>query len=226
MKQKILQFLKSRQRILSLTLKLHSFIYFLFFFRNKGKGNKFNYPPCYFKNTVINVEGNNNLINFGSFSTFHNCKIIVVGNNNNITIGNKVRFNGARFWLDQNNNSITIGDRCTIRGNSLIGVIEGTQITIGEDCMFADNIDIRTGDSHSIINSIGVRINKSQNIKIGNHVWLAKNVTCLKGVTIADNCIVGANSLLTKNYEEPNTLILGSPAKIVKSKIDWLRERI
>ena len=58
------------------------------------------------------------------------------------------------------------------------------KVKIGEDCMFAYDIDIRTGDSHSIIDkNSGKRINYAQDISIGNHVWLASHCRILKGVT-------------------------------------------
>ncbi len=37
---------------------------------------------------------------------------------------------------------------------------------------------------------------------------------------IADNCIVGAGSLVTKKFEEPNVVIAGHPAKVIKTGIN------
>ncbi len=68
-----------------------------------------------------------------------------------------------------------------------LACIEGTSIEIGEDCMFSANIVFRTGDSHSIINSDGQRINASKSICIGNHVWIGNTVIVNKGVKVSDN---------------------------------------
>ncbi|MGS0525300.1 hypothetical protein ACU8V7_09025 [Zobellia nedashkovskayae] len=66
-----------------------------------------------------------------------------------------------------------------------------SKVTIGVDCMFANTIDIRTGDSHSIIDiKSNKRINYAKNIIIGNHVWVGAHSSILKGATIADNSIV------------------------------------
>ncbi|MBF0900795.1 MAG: sugar O-acetyltransferase, partial [Atopobium sp.] len=41
------------------------------------------------------------------------------------------------------------------------------------------------------------------------------NVTVLPGVTIGNNCVIGANSLVTKDIPD-NSLVVGSPAKVVR----------
>ena len=67
---------------------------------------------------------------------------------------------------------------------------------------------------HSI--KVGERINQQLNsseaITIGNDVWLASNVTILKGVAIADGAVVAANSLVNKDIG-PNEIWAGTPAK-------------
>ena len=48
----------------------------------------------------------------------------------------------------------------------------------------------------------------------------------LKGVTIGDNCIIGAGSIVTKPFDKGNVIIAGVPAKIVKENINWDYKRI
>lgn len=93
--------------------------------------------------------------------------------------------------------------------------------------MLSSKIDIRTGDSHSLIQKgTRKRLNPSVSVKIGDHVWIGTGVTILKGTSIAENCMVGAASLLCKQYSNPNCVIAGVPAKEVKHDIDWMAERI
>lgn len=93
--------------------------------------------------------------------------------------------------------------------------------------MLSSKIDIRTGDSHSLIQQeTRNRLNYSESVKIGDHVWIGTGVTVLKGTSIANNCMVGAASLLCKRYLNPNCVIAGVPAKEVKRNIDWIAERI
>lgn len=93
--------------------------------------------------------------------------------------------------------------------------------------MFAYDIDLRTGDSHSIIDSkTNERINFAQSITIGNHVWVASHVSILKGVHIPDNSVVATRAVVTKSFNECNILIAGIPAQKVREDIDWKRQRI
>lgn len=131
------------------------------------------------------------------------------------------------FWLEDDNNSIEIGEHTSLCGKIQLATIEGTKIIIGKDCLFSSEIDIRTGDSHSLVKKDTYeRINQSKDIVIGNHVWVGTRVTMLKGTTIQHNCMVGAASLLSKKYNIPNCVLAGVPAKEVKQDIDWKSERI
>lgn len=51
--------------------------------------------------------------------------------------------------------------------------------------------------------------------EIGNDVWIGCNSTILRGVTIGDGAVIGANSLVNKDVP-PYSIVVGSPAKIVK----------
>ncbi len=53
-------------------------------------------------------------------------------------------------------------------------------------------------------------------IHIGKNVWIGSGAIVLPGVTIGDNSIVGAGSVVTKNVE-PNSVVAGNPAKFIKS---------
>ena len=91
--------------------------------------------------------------------------------------------------------------------------------------MFSSGIVIRTGDSHSIINvDNNEKINPEQYVVIDNHVWIAQNVTVLKGSHIAHDSVVGCGAIVS-NCFEPNSLIGGIPAKTVKTNITWNSDR-
>ena len=76
---------------------------------------------------------------------------------------------------------------------------------IGGGCMFSDGMGVRNSDSHGIYDmKTKRRINFSENIEIGNHVWLGMGVSVLPGVTIADGCIVGMKSVVTKPLRQRN----------------------
>lgn len=94
------------------------------------------------------------------------------------------------------------------------------KITIGQYVLMGKNVTITDnghgGTSLKEIADPPIRrllISKGA-IKIGDNVWIGDKVTILPCVTIADNVIVGANSVVTKSFPK-NSIIAGNPAKII-----------
>ncbi len=85
---------------------------------------------------------------------------------------------------------------------------------------------MRTSDGHSIYNpDTGELLNKPKSgINIGNHVWVGTDVFILKDVSIADNTVVGAGSIVTKAFTDKNVILAGTPAKIIKTNVNWSRK--
>jgi acetyltransferase-like isoleucine patch superfamily enzyme len=209
-------------------LKLISFFYN---FRNVykincSKSNRLSYSGAFLKKTSVRVNGSKNSILISNATVLNNCHIYVSGNFNILDIGEHCNLKDVELHVEDNNNRIYIGNHTTIGGKTHIACIEGTIIRIGKDCMFSKDIVFRTGDSHSIIDENGKRTNPSQDIIIGNHVWVGNNVIVTKGSIVGDNSIIGTGSIVTNVFKNANLIIAGSPAKIVKENINWLRERI
>jgi len=57
---------------------------------------------------------------------------------------------------------------------------------------------------------------KTALVKICDNVWIGMNAVILKGVTIGENSVVAAGSVVTKSVE-PNTIVAGNPAQVVKT---------
>lgn len=113
-------------------------------------------------------------------------------------------------------NFVTIGKRffCT-NGKSSI-------IDIGDDCMFSHDVSIISG-GHSIFDmERKENVSMKKYIKIGNHVWLGKNVVILHNADIGNGCIVGASSVVKLKVGE-NCVIAGNPAKVIKQNHTWDR---
>ena len=72
----------------------------------------------------------------------------------------------------------------------------------------------------------GKRINPAKDVKIGNHVWIGYRVLINKGVIIPENTIIGTGAVVTKAFDEPNTMIAGVPGKVVKRNMNWCKERL
>lgn len=131
------------------------------------------------------------------------------------------------IWMEGNGIEINIGSNTTFTENvHLCAQEDDMRIDIGEDCMFSNSIIVRTSDSHPIYDSTtSQRINGALSVKIGNHVWIAPHSTIMKGVNIGDGAIIGSNTLVTRAVP-PHCLCVGIPAKVVKTNINWTREKL
>lgn len=90
-------------------------------------------------------------------------------------------------------------------------------ISIGDDVTFSTRVHLLAHDA-SPKKLIGyVKIGR---IEIGNHVFVGANTTILPGVTIGDNSIIGAGSVVTKDIPA-NSVACGIPARIVCSTFDY-----
>jgi len=174
------------------------------------------------------ILGSGNTIIAGDNIFVYNAFLRIRGNDNKLIIGDNVIIGqGCSIWMEGNNCSITIGKDTTMTCDIHINCQENdTHIIIGNDCMFSNNIIIRTSDSHPIYDKqTGLRINRAQSIKIGDHVWIAPNSKIMKGAIIGDGSIVGSDTTISKTYPQ-YSLIVGRPGHVVKSDIFWTRESL
>jgi len=121
-----------------------------------------------------------------------------------------------------------IDEGCSIEGARFALVDdENLSITVGKDCMLGSNILLRPADGHTVFDvATGAVLNRSMPIVIGDHVWVGTGVTLLKGANVANNVVIGSNSLLSKRYDEEYVALAGTPARVVKRGINWSRSRI
>lgn len=117
------------------------------------------------------------------------------------------------------NGILTLGSNFAISGST--SIICYKSITIGDNVQFSWDTLVIDSDTHSIYAVDGTNINEDRDIYIGNNVWIGCKNTILKGTTINSNCVIGAGSLLCKNYKEGQTIIAGNPAKEIKSIKNW-----
>jgi len=128
--------------------------------------------------------------------------------------------------MEDDNNRIEIGSNTVLNGKSHFACIEGTNIKIGNECLLSSEVTFRTGDSHSLLNLNGDRINPSLNIEIANHVWIGNKTIFTKGSSVNIDSVVATGAIVTKRFTEPHVVIGGLPATILRREISWDKERI
>jgi acetyltransferase-like isoleucine patch superfamily enzyme len=194
-----------------------------------GRGNVFEAKgTAIFVNCRVDILGNHNAVIIEDFCLFHNVTFLIRGDHNTIRISESVRFNlGGSLHIEDCGCIIEIGRQSTFEDTHIAATEPNSTVVVGQDCMFAYDVDVRTGDSHSIIDlSTNRRVNYAQNIRIGDHVWVGPHCSILKGVEVRKNCVLATRSVLTKTFDREGVILGGSPAKILKENITWDRRRL
>ena len=101
--------------------------------------------------------------------------------------------------------------------NSNAQIVCNESITLGNGVAIADGVLIRDCDDHDVQYE-GYK--KVAPVVIGDHVWIGQRATILKGVTIGENAIIAAGSVVTKDVPV-NTIVGGVPAKIIRENVTW-----
>jgi len=189
---------------------------------------------CKISASGIRVKGSGNRIIIGEAANLDKTDIWIIGDNNTLEIGASAKIYNCELGMQQSGNLIKTDINVSLGGYIQIGAyksnaarigvyaFEGKSIVIGEDTIVAEGTVIRTGDSHPIYDMDGRRANHAGDISIGKKVWVCPGVTFLKGSGVGDFSVVGIKSLVTRDFSDSrNTLIVGTPAKIVKDNIYW-----
>ena len=171
------------------------------------------------------------LINGVNFSTFNSIGWPFV----NVQIGGKCDL-GRDLTMNNRFFSNPIGrfSRCSIvvgpKGNLLVGrnvgmsscsIVCHEKIVIGNNVNLGGNVVIYDTDFHSLnaADRIDVKVDQQntqrRQVVLYDGVFVGAHVTILKGVTIGENSIIGAGSVVTKDVP-PNEVWAGNPAKFVR----------
>lgn len=144
-------------------------------------------------------------------------------------LGGKLRTWNYNFWLGgcgknfymglrsriQSPDAMFVGDNVGFNDNAWIAANpKGGQIYIGNDVLIGPNCVLHTGNHVFKDRNKTIRSQKHEfgEIHISDDVWLAANVTVLKGVKIGKGAVVAAGSIVTKNVAD-YAIVAGVPAK-------------
>lgn len=191
----------------------------------RGTGHAIVTQDAVLRNVRFRLRGSDHRIVIGPQARLSGLVICMEGTGHQLFIGSDVRVHAGAMSFYDDRCTISIGDRTSIYEASF-GVMEGGRISVGESCLFASAVDVRNGDSHSIIDvASGGRLNAAADVVIGEHVWLGARVMVLKGSRIAANSIVGAGSIVAGALPG-GCIAAGAPARVIAHGVTWRRERV
>ena len=179
---------------------------------------------------TLSVKGKNNVIEIGECLRPSVIRITINGDYNRIKISSilnvKELIINVGTHVPANRTSLEIGRNISMeRFNYILLHNSGNRCVIGDDCMFSNEVTIRGGESPHLLfdRNTGEYIDISDGIFIGNHVWIGEKVFIMKNVTIPNECIVGAGSVVTKRFDKEYCVIAGNPARVVRENVQWVK---
>lgn len=111
---------------------------------------------------------------------------------------------------------IVIGENCAFSNN--VTIVSTLSVELGASCLIGDMVTVFDSDFHGIAPAERRSAGKSAAVRIGSNVWLGSRVMVLKGVTIGDNSIVAAGSVVVRDIPA-DSIAAGVPAQVIR-KID------
>jgi acetyltransferase-like isoleucine patch superfamily enzyme len=104
-----------------------------------------------------------------------------------------------------------LGQECTISAFQ--------HVSIGRECILADRVMLIDFDHGVTEVDRPIRLQGiyKRDVRVGHNVWIGYGACVLRGVTVGDNCIVGTNSVLTREVPE-NAVVAGVPARVIRMR--------
>ena len=102
-----------------------------------------------------------------------------------------------------------------IYANFNLTLVDDTHIYVGDYTMFGPNVTVATA-GHPILPELrekGYQYNAP--VHIGRNCWIGAGAVILHGVTLGDNVVVGAGSIVTKDLPS-NVVAVGNPCKVLR----------
>ena len=167
--------------------------------------NKIIFSPNYYRKVPRNSIFAKFFINLNNLGFIRNLNFVRLGLLRSFNFPKSTSI-GKDFYCSSQ--EIQIGINCSLSDTYIVAY---SKVKIGDNCSFSFRNFIVTS-SHEINDFSNI---VSKDIVIGDNCWITTNVTILGGVTIGNNCIIGAGSVVTNDIPA-NVFAAGNPCKVIK----------
>lgn len=192
MVRKLLQKLDFYRRI-----RLFRYLYLNFICKNVIRTDRSLLIP--YKGAVIDIAPDAMII-LGGGDVEIGCDLL-----NGSSTETKVRLRGNAVWSNEGGCRVSYGATIEVLSGGILAsqfftmntnsvMIAAKNITLGHDVMIGRNVVIYDSDHHVVRNAVGMTVNPDAPVVVRDHVWLATNVTVLKGTVIGSGSVISANS--------------------------------
>ena len=163
------------------------------------------------KNAKLEIK-DNLIIGCNSLDTNINPVLLRMDNNSKMQVNEKFSFfYGCEIVLFENSllklGKSFINSNAKIRCHNLI--------SIGDNCAISHDFTVMDSNVHYLNGD-----NNTKPVIIEDNVWIGTRVTVLSGVKIGKGAVIAAGSVVNKDVQ-PNTLVGGVPAKVLKENVKW-----
>ena len=102
-----------------------------------------------------------------------------------------------------------------VYANFNLTLVDDGEITVEDCCMFGPNVTVATG-GHPVEPSLRAQAYQyNLPVHIGRNVWIGAGAVLLPGVTVGDNTVIGAGSVVTKDLPA-NVVAVGNPCRVLR----------
>lgn len=182
-------------------------------------------PDSEFLASSVEFAGTGNVLFVEDGVRLRNSKLRFLGNDAVIHIRKSSRYLGLIATVFDES-VFYLGPGASFTSEARFLPTERKHVIVGSDAMFSSRVLFRTADPHLIYSArTRQRVNASESIWVGDHVWLGEDTLLLKGARVGSGSILAARAVVTKSVPS-NSTAAGVPARVVGSDIFWTRPSV